>query len=143
MPLAYYSRAATSEFWSEHWGGHIVGDVATVSRLPRTELARYQAEVGFDLVRVAEALGVIEGRDEGGGGDRADAGDGAQPLDARIVGREMLDGVVGVRELGVAASSYLWCSLSDISRLDIPARCGEHAGIMCTRTQEQPAWLDT
>ncbi len=22
MPLAYYSRAATSEFWSEHWGGH-------------------------------------------------------------------------------------------------------------------------
>src|SRR3990172_8925703 len=78
MPLAYYSRAATSEFWSEHWGGHIVGDVATVSRLPRTELARYQAEVGFDLVRVAEALGVIEGRDEGGGGDRADAGGGAQ-----------------------------------------------------------------
>ncbi len=60
MPLAYYSRAATSEFWSEHWGGHTA-----------------------------------------------------------------------------------MCSLSDSSRLDIPARCGEHAGIMCTRTQEQPAWLDT
>src|SRR3972149_1305780 len=32
MPLAYYSRAATSEFWSEHWGGHTVAELLAVAR---------------------------------------------------------------------------------------------------------------
>src|SRR3990172_3885833 len=63
-----------------HAGRPGLGDVAAVLRLPRTELARHQAEGGFDLVRVAEALGVIEGGDEGGGGHGPDAGDGAQAL---------------------------------------------------------------
>ena len=27
MPLAYYSRAATTEFWTEHWGGHTVEEL--------------------------------------------------------------------------------------------------------------------
>jgi SAM-dependent methyltransferase len=36
MPLAYYSRAATQEFWAEHWAGEDVGrlvDVAATSPL--------------------------------------------------------------------------------------------------------------
>lgn len=32
MPLAYYSRAATAEFWSEHWGAQ---DVETLLRVAR------------------------------------------------------------------------------------------------------------
>ena len=32
MPLAYYSRAATEEFWSEHWGGQEVGELLAVAR---------------------------------------------------------------------------------------------------------------
>ena len=32
MPLAYYSRAATEEFWSEHWGGEDVGELLAVAR---------------------------------------------------------------------------------------------------------------
>jgi hypothetical protein len=70
-------------------------------RLARAALARHEAEVRLDLVGVADALDIIEGGDERGGGDRADAGDGAQTLDARIVGGELLEGLVGVRELGV------------------------------------------
>jgi hypothetical protein len=50
--------------------------------LPGAGFARPEAEGGFDVVRVAEALGVVEGRDEGGGGHGPDAGDGAQALDA-------------------------------------------------------------
>src|SRR3972149_4811556 len=39
MPLAYYSRGATSEFWSEHWGGHTVADLLAVARRsPLTDL---------------------------------------------------------------------------------------------------------
>ena len=32
MPLAYYSRAATEEFWSEHWGGQDVDALLDVAR---------------------------------------------------------------------------------------------------------------
>ena len=39
MPLAYYSRAATREFWSEHWGGEDVeGLVRIASTSPLTAL---------------------------------------------------------------------------------------------------------
>lgn len=39
MPLAYYSRAATEEFWSEHWAGHDLGGLLEVARAsPLTEL---------------------------------------------------------------------------------------------------------
>jgi SAM-dependent methyltransferase len=31
VPLAYYSRAATQEFWSEHWGGEDVGRLVRVA----------------------------------------------------------------------------------------------------------------
>ena len=41
MPLAYYSRAATTEFWSEHWGGHSVDTLVAVARTsPLTALLR-------------------------------------------------------------------------------------------------------
>lgn len=33
MPLAYYSRAATAEFWAEHWGGHSVDELLRVARV--------------------------------------------------------------------------------------------------------------
>src|SRR4029453_4908101 len=32
MPLAYYSRSATAEFWSEHWGSHSVETLLEVAR---------------------------------------------------------------------------------------------------------------
>lgn len=39
MPLTYYSRSATVEFWSEHWGGHSVEELLQVARnSPLTEL---------------------------------------------------------------------------------------------------------
>jgi len=50
--------------------------------------------------RLAEAPDIVESRDEGGGGGWADAGDGAQALDARVLGSQLLDGLVGVRGLG-------------------------------------------
>jgi hypothetical protein len=78
-----------------------LGDGASALGLPRAELAGHEPEVGLDLMGAAEASDVIDGGNEGGGGDRADARDGAQALDARIVGREPLDGLVGVRDLGV------------------------------------------
>lgn len=55
------------------------------------------------------------------------------------------DGIRTLYAYHFALNRRVWdrLSLSDISRVDIPARYGEHAGIMCTRTQEQPAWLDT
>src|SRR5262249_39358771 len=31
MPLSYYSRAATQEYWSEHWGGEAVDHLVRVA----------------------------------------------------------------------------------------------------------------
>src|SRR6266508_3402736 len=57
-----------------HAGVAGLGDVAPTLGLARAALARPEAEVRLDLGRVAEALDIIEGGDEGGGGDRADIG---------------------------------------------------------------------
>jgi SAM-dependent methyltransferase len=32
LPLAYFSRSATAEFWAEHWGGHSVEELLHVAR---------------------------------------------------------------------------------------------------------------
>lgn len=32
MPLAYYARAATQEFWTEHWGGHELEELLAIAR---------------------------------------------------------------------------------------------------------------
>jgi SAM-dependent methyltransferase len=32
VPLAYYSRSATTEFWSEHWGSHSVTTLLEIAR---------------------------------------------------------------------------------------------------------------
>jgi len=79
-----------------------LGDGAAALRVAGAELARDQAEVGLDLMGVAEALGIVEGSDEGGGGDGPDGGHGAQSLDARIVGGELFDDLIGIGELAVA-----------------------------------------
>jgi hypothetical protein len=50
-------------------------------------------------MRVAEALGIVDRGEEGGGGDGADAGDGAQARHARILDGEVFDPLVAVREL--------------------------------------------
>jgi len=50
---------------------------------------------------MTEALGVVEGRHEGGGGDGPAAGDGAQALHALIVSADPFDHLVGVRELSI------------------------------------------
>jgi hypothetical protein len=78
-----------------------LGDRAPALRLARAVLAGHEAEVGFELMRVAEALGIVDGGDEGGGGDGADAGNGAQARHARILDGEVFDRGVGVRELPV------------------------------------------
>jgi hypothetical protein len=78
-----------------------LGDRAPALGLARAVLAGHEAEVGFELMREAEALGVVDRGDEGGGGDGADAGDGAQARHARVLDGEVLDRGVGVRELPV------------------------------------------
>jgi hypothetical protein len=67
-----------------------LGDRAAPLRLARAVLAGHEAEVGFELMRVVEALGIIDGGEEGGGGDGADAGDGAQARHAGILDGEFL-----------------------------------------------------
>ena len=78
-----------------------LGDRAPALCLARAVLAGHQAEGGFELMRVAKALRIVDGGEEGGGGDGADAGDGAQALHAGI-----LDG-----EVFVVASEYVSCPL--------------------------------
>ena len=56
-----------------------LGDGAAALRLARAVLAGHETEIGFELMRVAEALGIVDRREEGGGGDGADARDGAVP----------------------------------------------------------------
>src|SRR3972149_6046455 len=73
MPLAYYSRAATSEFWSEHWGGHTVADLLAVARRsPLTDLIeRHLPDGGGPL---------------GAGGGGARAGPPLAVMDLRALG---------------------------------------------------------
>ena len=46
-------------------------------------------------MRVAEAVGIVDGGEEGGGGDGADAGDGAQARHPGILDGEVFDRRVG------------------------------------------------
>jgi hypothetical protein len=77
-----------------------LGDRAASLRVARAALAGHEAEVGFALMRVGEALRIINGGEEGGGGDGADARDGAQARDARVLDGEVFDRG-GVRELPI------------------------------------------
>ena len=76
-----------------------LGDPPAALGLARAPLAGHEAEVGLDLMRVREALGVVDRGDEGGGGDRPDAGDGVQARHAVVRTRDVRDPLVGVREL--------------------------------------------
>ena len=43
MPLAYYSRTADSDFWTEHWGTHSLEELLAVARRsPLTRLIEAQ-----------------------------------------------------------------------------------------------------
>ena len=68
-----------------------LGDGAAPLRVTRAVLARDEAEVGLELVRVDEALDVVDRGDECGGRHRPDAGDRAQALDALIVSGYVLE----------------------------------------------------
>ena len=78
-----------------------LGDGAAALRVTGAELARDEAEVGLDLVGVAEALRIVESGDKRGGGDGADTGHGAEARDARVLRGEVLDHVIGIGELAV------------------------------------------
>ena len=77
-----------------------LGDGAAALRVAGVALTPDQAEVGLDLMGVAEALSIVDRSDEGGG-DGPDARHGAQSLDARILGSEVFDDLIGVGELAV------------------------------------------
>ena len=76
-----------------------LGDRVPALRLARAALAGHETEIGLELMRVAEAVGIVDGGEEGGGGDGADAGDGTQARHAGILDGEVFDRGVGVREL--------------------------------------------
>src|ERR671919_1273451 len=81
--------------------GAALGDGTTALGVARTGLARHEAEVGLELVRVVEALDVVDRGDKGGRGHGPDARDGAQALDALVVSGHALDRLIGIRELAV------------------------------------------
>lgn len=58
MPLAYYARSATSDFWGEHWGGHSVGALLDVARRsPLTGLIEAHLPPGGTLLEAGCGLG--------------------------------------------------------------------------------------
>lgn len=51
MPLAYYSRAATEAFWTEHWGGHTVEGLLQIAQTsPLTEIIERHLPSGGRLL---------------------------------------------------------------------------------------------
>jgi SAM-dependent methyltransferase len=58
VPLAYYSRAATREFWSEHWGGEDVDRLVRVaSASPLTALIESALPPGGRILEAGCGLG--------------------------------------------------------------------------------------
>ena len=55
MPLAYYSRSADSDFWTEHWGTH------SVEELP----AYLRRAAGLDLRLTGDSAGGSSKEPEG------------------------------------------------------------------------------
>ena len=96
-------RAARSRRHRKPAGARVagLGDGATALQLARVVLAGHEAEVGLELMRVAEAVGTVDGGEERGCGDGADARDGAQARRPGIQDSEMFDRGVGVRELPI------------------------------------------
>ena len=76
------------------------GDGVAPLRVAPAALAGHKAEVGLELMRMGEALNVVDRGDEGGGRHRPDARHGAQALDARIVSGQVLDRLVSNRRAG-------------------------------------------
>jgi SAM-dependent methyltransferase len=58
MPLAYYARAATQEFWAEHWGGQdVAGLLAVARRSPLTRLVERGLPPGGLVLEAGAGLG--------------------------------------------------------------------------------------
>jgi SAM-dependent methyltransferase len=58
VPLAYHSRAATQEFWTEHWGGQdVAGLYAGAERSPLTALIERGLGAGGPVVEAGCGLG--------------------------------------------------------------------------------------
>src|SRR5262245_28001956 len=75
MPLAYYSRAATQEFWSEHWGGQDVDDLVRIAATsPLTTLIEGALPSSGRILEAGCGLGqyVILLRERGGPGTGVD-----------------------------------------------------------------------
>ena len=58
----------------------MLGDRATLRLLARTPRSRDQSQIALDLMRLVEALHLIEGSDKRQRGQRTDPGRGAPPL---------------------------------------------------------------
>jgi hypothetical protein len=83
----------------------MLGDAQT--RLPDTGI---EPEIAHQLLRFEEAGNVADGRDDAGGHNRVDAGDGQQPLDLRILYRVL--GYIAVQHSQVFAEPI---DLTDMS----------------------------
>jgi SAM-dependent methyltransferase len=58
MPLAYYSIAATTEFWSEHWGRHSAAELLAMARQsPLTALIERHLPAAGTLLEAGCGLG--------------------------------------------------------------------------------------
>lgn len=58
MPLAYYSRAATQEFWAEHWAGEDIGRLVRIaSTSPLTGLIETALPPGGRILEAGCGLG--------------------------------------------------------------------------------------
>lgn len=58
MPLAYYSRAATQEFWAEHWAGEDIGRLVRIaSTSPLTGLIEAALPPGGRILEAGCGLG--------------------------------------------------------------------------------------
>lgn len=80
--------------------------VVAVRPLRRRLRSREVPSTFYVFALIKGKLDLVDRGDEDGGGHGPDAGDGAQALDARIVADDVLDRLVGGRELAVEVAHH-------------------------------------